>query len=35
MTLADTVPALAQFKDFAAQSRRAAHETVRELARSA
>jgi FMN-dependent NADH-azoreductase len=34
MTLADTVPALAQFKDLAAQSRRTAHETVRELARS-
>ena len=34
MTLAETVPALAQFKDFADQSKRAAHETVRELARS-
>ena len=34
MTLADTVPALAQFKDLAAQSRRSAHDAVRDLARS-
>ena len=34
LTLAETVPALAQFKDLAAESRRTAHETVRELARS-
>jgi FMN-dependent NADH-azoreductase len=32
MTLADTVPALAQFKDFAAESLETAHRTVRELA---
>jgi FMN-dependent NADH-azoreductase len=32
MTLADVVPALAQFKDFAAESLETAHRTVRELA---
>jgi FMN-dependent NADH-azoreductase len=32
LTLADTVPALAQFKDIAAESLETAHRTVRELA---
>lgn len=32
MTLADVVPALAEFKDFAAESRENAHRAVRELA---